>query len=120
LAEVWWVFPKNLLLLNYPSLGPQDREKDVFSALLSLSIGNFGLEASGEPCSGYMGGNKETQRIYHHPMTQIPRSLGSSLSSHLSVSVLIFCVLSGDMRKYVGSEMLVNCQLESLELIFIR
>ena len=84
----------------------------MFSALLSLSIGNFGLEASGEPCSGYMGGNKETQRICHHPMTQIPRSLGSS-SSHLSLSVLICCVLSGDMRKYVGSEMLVNCQLES-------
>ena len=88
--------------------------------LLSLSIGNFGLESSGEHCSGYMGGNKENQRIYHHTMTQIPRSPGSSpLFSHLSVPVLICCILSRDMRKYVGFEMLVNCQLASLELIFI-
>lgn len=72
--------PVYFLLLSYPFPGPLARERDLFfSFLLFVAMSGSELEASGEPCPGYMGGNKETQRIHSDAFWS--RSLDSPSSS---------------------------------------
>lgn len=71
-------------MLGHPFHSPLDKGNRLETIVCICSVGSSGMEDSAGLFWECFGGNKETQGTYHYAVPQVPTSLESPPSFHLS------------------------------------